>query len=261
MTDGLSFLPTQGAVTHLARRAGRAARRLRADLEAISCPAPERAARRRRDLASTGAALGASAVGLGLLTAVARRPLPNRVDVALTRLLQRREPPLATRAMALISAPGFAPLQHILTVGTALNLWAFRQRREALFTLLTMGAGTITGAIKVTVNRSRPDPSYRRTGMQFRDKSFPSGHCAHYASFYGYIFYLTSRCMAPSRLRTAILGACAGLIILVAPSRVYLGHHWTSDVVAGELLGLTYVFALIEAYETIGVRDRALART
>jgi len=230
------------------------ARRLRVELETLACPMPARAPRRERDRLIAGVALGAGAVGFGLLTLVALRPRPNRIDVALTRLLQRREPPLVTRVMVLVSAPGFAPLQHALTVGTAIDLWAFGHRREALFTMLTMGAGTITGIIKITVNRPRPDPEYKRGHVTFRDKSFPSGHCAHYAAFYGYLFYLTSRCMAPSSLRTAILAACAGLMTLVAPSRVYLGHHWTSDVVAGELLGLTYAFALISAYEAIGVR-------
>jgi undecaprenyl-diphosphatase len=60
--------------------------------------------------------------------------------------------------------------------------------------------------------------------------------------------------MAPSALRSAILATCAGFIILVAPSRVYLGHHWASDALAGDLVGLTYLFLLIKAYESVGVR-------
>jgi undecaprenyl-diphosphatase len=173
----------------------------------------------------------------------------------MTRLLQRRHSRLVTRGMMVVSAPGFAPLQHALTVGTALDLWAFGHRREALFTMLSMGAGATTGVIKMAVGRPRPDPTYMRAIFQFRDKSFPSGHCTHYASFYGYLFYLAQRCMAPSALRSAILATCAGLIILVAPSRVYLGHHWASDVLAGDLVGLTYLFLLIKAYEGVGVRS------
>ena len=155
--------------------------------------------------------------------------------------------------ITLISAPGFAPLQHALTLGTALDFWSLGYRREALFTMLTMGAGATTGVLKILVGRPRPDPTYMRKVLQFRDKSFPSGHCTHYASFYGYLFYLAYRCMAPSLLRSAILAACAGLIVSVAPSRVYLGHHWSSDVLAGDLVGLTYLFALIGAYETLFV--------
>jgi undecaprenyl-diphosphatase len=231
------------------------ARQARRELEPLACPVPAHRPRGERDLLVTGAALAASLTGLALLTRVARRPLPSRLDVATTRLLQRRHSQRVTRAMVLISAPGFAPLQHALTVGTALDLWAFGHRREALFTMLTMGAGSITGVIKIAVGRPRPDPTYMRAIFQFRDKSFPSGHCTHYAAFYGYLFYLTRRCMRPSPLRTLILTTCATLVLLVAPSRVYLGHHWTSDTLAGDLVGLTYLFALIEAYETLGVHE------
>ncbi len=239
----------------LSERVNRVARRARRELEPLACSAPAHRPRGERDLLITAGAIAVSLTSLALLTRVARRPLPSRLDVATTRLLQRRHSQRVTRAMVLISAPGFAPLQHALTVGTALNLWAFGQRREALFTMLTMGAGSITGVIKIAVGRPRPDPTYMRAIFQFRDKSFPSGHCTHYAAFYGYLFYLTRRCMRPSPLRTLILATCATLVLLVAPSRVYLGHHWSSDTVAGDLVGLTYLFALIEAYETLGVHE------
>jgi membrane-associated phospholipid phosphatase len=236
--------------------ARRACHRLRAELESLAYPMPSLVPprERHRDLRLVAVALGANVTGLGLLARVALCPEPNRVDLALTRLLQRRQPEPVTRAMTLISAPGFAPLQHVLTAGTSMDLWALGHRREALFVMLTMGAGTITGVIKVAVNRPRPAPEFMRGNVTFRDKSFPSGHCSHFAAFYGFLFYLARRGMPRSSLRTVILGTCAGMVVLVAPSRVYLGHHWSSDVVAGDLLGLTYLFALIEAYETIGVR-------
>jgi len=201
--------------------------------------------------ALTAAALGGGATGLFLLSRVALRPLPSQLDVAATRLLQRRQSRAVTRAMTVISMPGFAPLQHVLTVCTSLDLWALGHRRESLFTMLTMGAGATTGVIKVLVGRPRPDPMYMRAIFQFRDNSFPSGHCSHYASFYGYLFYLMCRTMPPSLLRKAIQTLCAGLIVSVAPSRVYLGHHWSSDVIAGEIVGLTYLFVLIKAYELL----------
>jgi len=157
----------------------------------------------------------------------------------------------------LISTPGFAPLQHVLTFGMMLDLWAFGHRREAFFTMMTMGAGATTGVIKIVVGRPRPEPAYVRATFQFRDNSFPSGHCTHYASFYGYMFYLARRTMPPSALRTAIMATCTSLIALVAPSRVYLGHHWTSDVLAGEIVGLTYLFTLIKAYENVLVEPLA----
>lgn len=245
--------PPKGRAVRLSERLNRGAHWAHGELLTLARPAPAEAPRPKSNLILTGAALTASAAGIALLSGVALRPLPNRVDIAATRLLQRRHSRVVTRAMLLISAPGFAPLQHVLTVGTAIDMWALGCRREALATIMTMGAGAITGVIKIAVGRPRPDPTYMRAVFQFRDNSFPSGHCAHYASFYGFMFYLAHRCMKPSSLRTAIMAGCAGIVTLVAPSRVYLGHHWSSDVVAGELVGLTYLFALIKAYEEIGV--------
>ena len=246
--------PHRNRAVRLVERANQVAWRLRVELRTMSCPMPAYREQRARSSALTGAALGASVTCLLLLTRLALRPRPGRPDLTLTRLLQRRHSRLVTWGMMVLSAPGFAPLQHALTVGTALDLWAFGHRREALFTMLSMGAGATTGVIKIAVGRPRPDPTYMRVTVHFRDKSFPSGHCTHYASFYGYLFYLARRSMAPSALRSAILAACAGLIILVAPSRVYLGHHWASDALAGDLVGLTYLFLLIKAYESVGVR-------
>jgi len=237
----------------LSERVNTGARRLRAELATMGRPAPAGLERRERSSLWTGLALTASVTGIALLSRVAKRPLPSRLDVATTRLLQRRHSSAVTRVMLLISAPGFAPLQHVLTVGTALDMWALGRRREAFFTTMTMGAGAITGVLKIMVGRPRPDPAYVRAIFQFRDNSFPSGHCAHYASFYGFMFYLAHRCMKPSPLRAAIMAGSAALVASVAPSRVYLGHHWSSDVLAGELVGLTYLFALIKAYEEIGV--------
>ncbi len=237
----------------LSERLNRGVHWARAELLTLARPVPAEAARPESSLILTSAALTASAAGILLLSRVALRPLPNRVDIAATRLLQHRHSSAVTRAMLLISAPGFAPLQHVLTIGTAIDMWALGSRREALATIMTMGAGAITGVIKILVGRPRPDPTYMRAVFQFRDNSFPSGHCAHYASFYGFMFYLAHRCMKPSPLRTAIMTGSAGIVALVAPSRVYLGHHWSSDVVAGELVGLIYLFALIKAYEEIGV--------
>ncbi len=249
-----SSRPAKARAVRLSESFNRGARRVRAELAPLADPMPSRSAPTASNHALTGLALGASATGLLLLSRVALRPQPSPLDVALTRLLQRRYVPWLTRGMTLISVPGFAPLQFALVAGTALDQWAFGRRREALFTTLTMGAGAITGVIKIAVGRPRPDPSYMRVVFQFRDNSFPSGHCTHYAAFYGYLFYLARRGMAPSPLRVALQAACLGLVATVAPSRVYLGHHWASDVLGGELVGLTYLFALIRAYERVWVR-------
>src|SRR5690242_11152694 len=110
-----SYPAPRNRAIRLSERVNRAARRIRRELATLSCPLPAQRTRDERDLAIPAVALAGSLTGLILLTRVARRPLPSRLDVATTRLLQRRQSRRVTRAMVLISAPGFAPLQHALT--------------------------------------------------------------------------------------------------------------------------------------------------
>ncbi|GAC1431279.1 MAG: hypothetical protein NVSMB65_04800 [Chloroflexota bacterium] len=192
--------------------------------------------------------LVASCAGFAFLTWVASRPRPNRVDVAITRFLQRPTSPWFFRLMRLVSAPGYAPFTHTAVLASAANFWAVGYRLESVCSVATMAAGFITGVLKIAVKRPRPDPTYKRMLVQLKDNSFPSGHATHYTSFYGYLFFLAYRRMTPSPLRTLVLSLLAALIVLVGPSRVYLGHHWASDVAAGELVGLTYLFGMLQVY-------------
>jgi undecaprenyl-diphosphatase len=69
--------------------------------------------------------------------------------------------------------------------------------------------------------------------------------------FYGYVCYLAWRYLPAGPLRLAVMGYCAALIALVGPSRVYLGHHWASDVAAGQMVGFTYLMAMLQVYEAL----------
>ena len=184
------------------------------------------------------------------LAAVALRPTPNPLDVAITTRLQRRISPQLARVMKLISSPGYAPFTHSIVLSLAANLWALERRRDAVFTIGTMGAGFTTGMLKILVGRPRPAQEFRRHQKTFKDNSFPSGHATHYTAFYGYVFFLAQRSMPAGPLRTAVMAYCLTLIALVSPSRIYLGHHWASDVLAGQLVGFTYLMCMLQMYES-----------
>jgi undecaprenyl-diphosphatase len=51
------------------------------------------------------------------------------------------------------------------------------------------------------------------------------------------------------RVRTIVIATCAVLIILIGPSRVFLGAHWASDVLGGYLIGTIWLFILIFAHQ------------
>ena len=193
----------------------------------------------------------ALAVGAGVfvgLAAIASRPEPNRGDLAITRLFQRRMPSNAARILHAVSAPGYAPFTHAIVLTLAAQCWSLGCRREAIFSVGTMGAGFSTGIVKLLIKRPRPDLSFRLQMRLLKDNSFPSGHATHFSAFYGYVFFLARRYLPQGPLRTSVLAYCLTLIVLVGPSRVYLGHHWASDVAAGYLIGSVYLLAMLQVY-------------
>jgi undecaprenyl-diphosphatase len=81
--------------------------------------------------------------------------------------------------------------------------------------------------------------------------SFPSGHTLFYVTFFGFIGYAAYALMRPGRARTALIWSCAALIVLIGPSRIWLGHHWASDVLASYALGLAYLILLVRLYSHV----------
>jgi membrane-associated phospholipid phosphatase len=71
--------------------------------------------------------------------------------------------------------------------------------------------------------------------------SFPSGHATMATMFFGALALVLRREAHDPLLRAAILAGAAAVILCVALSRVYLGAHWLSDVLAGILLGLVWI--------------------
>ena len=155
---------------------------------------------------------------------------PHNLDLALgPRWLQES-------ARDITALGGFTVLTLVSLVATLL-LALHRRRREALiFSATVTGAQAISAIAKIVIDRPRPilvphhDLVYAT--------SFPSGHALMTP-----VVYLTlATIIASGETRPhlkAILPICAALVIVaVGISRVYLGVHWPTDVLAGWLLGL-----------------------
>jgi membrane-associated phospholipid phosphatase len=133
-----------------------------------------------------------------------------------------------------------------------LAIWLVRRGRRPLagWVLLTMTVGGLLGVLlKLLVGRDRPDllePVARAAGY-----SFPSGHALNNALGAG-VFLLVLLPFVRDRpgRRAALWTAAVAVPLLTAFSRVGLGLHWTSDVVAGLLLGAAVVAATAAGYES-----------
>jgi undecaprenyl-diphosphatase len=91
----------------------------------------------------------------------------------------------------------------------------------------------VTNVIKVAVGRERPNVARLVAAQGF---SFPSGHTAASAAAYAAIALVVGR-RRSGRTKAVLGGAAAGVAVAVAMSRVLLGAHWLTDVIAGAFVG------------------------
>lgn len=163
------------------------------------------------------------------------------LDSAILQSLRGTSGPLLELVKGL-SYVGEAPVVLALSVALAIARAIAGHLRTSLITIVTVAAATIASSIlKLVVDRARPDALLalvREDGA-----SFPSGHAALSATLCGIVAVLIGRTTLPLRLRIGIFGAMAMLVVLVGASRVYLGVHYPTDVVAGWLIAVAAVAA------------------
>lgn len=100
--------------------------------------------------------------------------------------------------------------------------------------------------LKFVLQRPRP-VDYRlidETGY-----SFPSGHSMVSMAFYGYLIYLIYKSKFNKYVKIILMTILALLILFIGISRIYLGVHYTSDVVAGFLLSISYLIVFIKLFK------------
>jgi undecaprenyl-diphosphatase len=206
----------------------------------------------------------AAAVVLVVLTLIASEADPNGVDLTATRALQRIDNPIFATFMYVVSWFGFAQQSRILPLVLAGMFAARHLWVEALWILGSQAASMVTIALKDVVHRARPSPDLVGVLAPLSDPSFPSGHVVQYTALFGTAFFLVYVLAQPSARRTAALATLATPIVLVGPSRLYLGQHWLSDVLGGyavaALLLVPYCWAYakwrLEARRTGGAINR-----
>ncbi len=92
----------------------------------------------------------------------------------------------------------------------------------------------------------RPRPTEFRI-VEETGYSFPSGHSMVSMAFYGYLIYLIYKYVKNKYIKWSLICLLSFLVILIGTSRIYLGVHYTSDVLGGFLISISYLVIYISA--------------
>ncbi|MFW6146716.1 MAG: phosphatase PAP2 family protein [Planctomycetota bacterium] len=134
-------------------------------------------------------------------------------------------------------------------------------RRTAMAALLVAAvAGVIALSFALKLGFGRPRPDVVAHEMEVYTLSFPSGHAMMATAIYLTLAVLLARVQVGRLLRLYLLAVAAALALLVGVSRVYLGVHWPTDVLAGWTAGTVWALLCWLAAEAIVHRRRARGR-
>lgn len=162
------------------------------------------------------------------------------VDESILRLMDKMGSPFMDNIALEVTALGARVVVWMVVLIASVFLWSSRHHYSAALLWVSMlGAGFVNAALKVSFSRPRPDVFPWRTqhvGMA----SFPSGHAMTSVVVYGTLAFLIARLAPTGFLKRLTWTLAIIVILLIGWSRLYLGVHWPSDVLAGFVMGTAW---------------------
>lgn len=141
----------------------------------------------------------------------------------------------------------------------ALVIWRFasigRRHAAALFALAAAGGEVMDYILKTLFHRIRPEAFFGYAPPS--SYSFPSGHSMLSACFFGVLAALTATRAQGAGAKVAIWSAAAAATLLIGLSRIYLGVHYPSDVLAGYAAAIIWVVSIRAGHEVFRRRRGA----
>lgn len=180
----------------------------------------------------------------------------QRLDEAVLTWVAGHRSELADHVALEITALGNFATLFVLILTVSVFLWLSRHQISVALLMIAVAGGSILNSfLKEIFNR--PRPTVVEAGTDVMSLSFPSGHAMSSFIAYACVAFLVGR-LEPTRTMRILTWSFAALIILaVGASRIYLGVHYPSDVLAGFTAGLAWLAFVISGITAV----RYLARS
>ena len=170
---------------------------------------------------------------------IVRRGRTQQFDTAVLEWIGEHHTPLLTRIMSEVTPLGTGLVVIVIVGVTAAFLWHTEHKHSArLLLAATAGSILLNNVLKLYFDRPRPEVFERLTHTA--SSSFPSGHAMSATVVYGTVGYLLARLQKHGWSRTITLLLAVLMIALICFTRLYLGVHYPSDVLAGIIVGLAW---------------------
>jgi undecaprenyl-diphosphatase len=161
-----------------------------------------------------------------------------RWDLEFARWLHEHASSRLVSVFDIVTLAGNAVVLAALTAGA---IWFLLRRRAvndaALLAVVALGIEILNAVLKLAFHRARPELGFAHLDTY----SYPSGHAAGATAIYGALAYLVARRLSGA-WRIAPVAAALVAIALIGFSRLYLGVHYLSDVLAGISVGASWLF-------------------
>ena len=152
-----------------------------------------------------------------------------------------------------LTSLGSTSVIALLTLIAVGFLFVVRRRVMALEVMLAAGGGALISTVLKHVFE-RPRPAFIAAGVPIDTFSFPSGHAMLSAVIYLTLGALLTQVVPGRRSKAYVIGVAIALTMVIGLSRVYLGVHYPSDVLAGWIVGAAWAIFCREAARTLTAR-------
>ena len=178
-------------------------------------------------------------------------------DVAVLRWMQQHQTALLERLMLEVTMLGTWIVVLSIVGVASLFLWLTQHKYSALLLLVATAGGIGLNNI-LKIGFSRPRPQVFEWGTHVYSSSFPSGHAMSSAVVFITVAYLAARLQKTHVARLITLATAGFIVASISFSRMYLGVHYPSDVLAGVIIGLSWAafcMATLEAIQRFAKRN------